>query len=117
MRTVTGTWATPAGPAAGTVVLHLDGPLVNTATNVVVMPAPVSAELVAGAISVELQETDAAGVLPGTLYWVTERITGAPARTYRIAVPVGTGPLDLADAYAASLPAPSPLTVVDGGTL
>lgn len=87
--TVTGTYVRADGEAAaGTVEFVLSSALQDAATDEIRPPVPMTATLdEAGAISISLVSTLTEGIEPqGATYRVTERIVGAPARTYNIAV-------------------------------
>ncbi|WP_322768416.1 hypothetical protein [Frankia sp. Cr1] len=90
---VQGSWIKPDGTvAAGSVWFEPSVPLVDAGGDVIVAPVKVAATLdVNGAISVTLPATDDTDVSPtGWTYTVTERITGAPQRSYSIGVPVSS---------------------------
>lgn len=98
---VRGIWPRPdAAFATGTVSFTPSTTVVDQAGNQIIPAAMIVVQLVAGTFTIPLPATDDPDLLPvGWTYSVTERIDGAPARTYSIALPVATpgGLLDLAD--------------------
>ncbi|MEU9888661.1 hypothetical protein [Sphaerisporangium sp. NPDC051011] len=99
-RTVTATYQrADSTPAAGEVLFRPNVALASPADDVLVAPIGVRAVLDAGgALSVTLACTDNAAITPaGWAYVVTEKITGAPTRTYLVNVPSGVGAVNLAD--------------------
>ena len=99
---VTGTYRYPDGTAcAGTVEFIPFTPLQNTTSNIIAS-GRTTATLSSGALSVTLYATDDSDTDPdGAVYEVTERITGAPERSYLIEIP-NTGAVNLADLAPAS---------------
>lgn len=84
--------------ADGTVAFCPTTPFTNSGSNLTVARETQTVTLAAGAGSVTLYATDDADTSPtGATYTVTETITGADPRSYRIQVPAGSGTLQLAD--------------------
>jgi hypothetical protein len=93
--TVTGTYRDAEGnDAQGAVVFTPTHAMRN---GEIVVSAPRTAQIVAGAIDIDLAATDDAGTTPeGVVYEVSEHITGTRVRrTYYLAVPAAGGPVDL----------------------
>lgn len=89
---LTGTYLDMQGNArSGTITLAPSTPvLVDTTSSTVLGAIPVTVALTAGAFSVTLPCTS--GLLPaGWLWQVTENVSGAPARSYAIALPSSLG--------------------------
>jgi hypothetical protein len=86
---VTGTYTDNGAPASGTVTFTLSAPLQDAAGRVIATTTPVVADLDGdGQVNATLFATDGADTRPvGLTYVVTERISGASVRTYRIEVP------------------------------
>lgn len=87
--TVTGTYLRQDGePASGTVQFVLSTTLQDPATDEIRPPVPLTVTLDEdGSIVASLVSTLTVGIEPqGATYRVTERIVGAPSRSYNIAV-------------------------------
>lgn len=97
--TLTGRYIHPDGtPYAGTVSFAAPDYLRLPGSDTTAVGSVTVALDANGAFSVVLIATDNAGARPVNFtYSVTETLTGAPSRTYYIALPKATGTIDLAD--------------------
>lgn len=93
--TVTGSWG---ASATGLVTFTANAVLADgtSAPPQFVLPTPVTAVLVGGAISVTLMATDDSHLSPSGWVWtVSEQIVGQANRTYNIQLPAAQTPVDL----------------------
>lgn len=97
--TVTGQFYTPAGDAAkGRVTFKVASTVYHAGLNAIFPPIPQTVVLGDGAFTVELEPTDAESWnADNVVYEVTERVSGAPPRTYWIDVPTTDSTLDLGE--------------------
>lgn len=106
--TVTGTYVGSDGtPLSGYLVFTPSVAALDTTDNAIVPMYPTKVTLdVSGSFSVDLVATDdPQWENPGWTYQVTERITGAPKRTYNIELPAAsTDPIGITDLEPVSAP-------------
>lgn len=114
--TVHGTLPRPDGSVPRGPLIFTPGPrrLTSAAYDVIMLGAVTVWLDAAGHFTVTLLATDAEGVTPsGWTYTVTERIQGAPTRSYPISLPAAAPLVDLAD-IAPTAPSTGEYVVVTG---
>jgi len=99
-RTVTGTWLDASrSPHTGSVEFSPSVYVTDTVDDQIVTTKGVTVTLDEnGSISVDLNTTDDTDIsTSGWSWYITERLSGLPNRTWSFELPDGVGALDLAD--------------------